>query len=80
MEVFEATGAESGKLQGRMLYRFVISETERDGHGHVVKVHGSHQRVGTLSPKLFTRLRDNGVPETELKRLFPDAGPEVTEE
>ncbi|NCB52948.1 MAG: CpaF family protein, partial [Clostridia bacterium] len=29
MEVFEATGAESGKLQGRMLYRFVISETER---------------------------------------------------
>jgi len=80
MEVFEATGAENGKLQGRMLYRFVISETERDGRGHVVKVHGSHQRVGTLSPKLFTRLRDNGVPETELKRLFPDAGPEVTEE
>lgn len=80
MEVFEATGAESGKLQGRMLYRFVISETERDGRGHVVKVHGSHQRVGTLSPKLFTRLRDNGVPEAELKRLFPDTGPEVTEE
>lgn len=80
MEVFEATGAESGKLQGRMLYRFVISETERDGRGHVVKVHGSHQRVGTLSPELFTRLRDNGVPEAELKRLFPDTGPEVTEE
>ena len=77
MEVFEATGAEKGKLQGQMLYRFVISGTERDGHGHIVKVHGSHQRVGNLSPKLFTRLRDNGVPEAALKRLFPDAGPEV---
>jgi len=80
MEIFEATGAENGKLQGRMLYRFVISETERDGRGRIVKVHGSHQRVGTLSPELFTRLRDNGVPEAELKRLFPDAGPEVMEE
>lgn len=80
MEVFEATGVKNGKLQGRMLYRFVISETERDGRGHIVKVHGSHERVGTLSPKLFTRLRDNGVPEAELKRLFPDADPEVTEE
>lgn len=80
MEVFEATGAENGKLQGRMLYRFIISETERDGRGRVVKVHGSHQRVGTLSPELLNRLRDNGVPEAELKRLFPDACPEVTEE
>lgn len=80
MEVFEATGAENGKLQGRMLYRFVISETERDGRGRIVKVHGSHERVGTLSPELFTRLRDNGVPEAELKRLFPDADPEVMEE
>lgn len=79
MEIFEATGVENGKLQGRMLYRFVIDATERDGYGHVVKVHGSHQRVGTISKGLFERLRDNGAPEAELYRLFPDICPEVKE-
>ncbi|MEA4893979.1 MAG: ATPase, T2SS/T4P/T4SS family [Oscillospiraceae bacterium] len=78
MEIFEATGVESGRLQGRMLYRFVISSTERDGHGRVVKVHGSHERVRAISPELFCRLRDNGAPEAELNRLFPDARTEVT--
>lgn len=72
MEIFEATGVENGRLQGRMLYRFVIRETERDEHGRVIKVHGSHQRVGTISPELFCRLRDNGAPEDELYRLFPN--------
>lgn len=77
MEIFEATGVENGRLQGRMLYRFVIRSTERDGHGRVVEVHGSHERVGILSPELFTRLRDNGATEAELYRLFPDARAEV---
>ncbi|MPN04303.1 hypothetical protein SDC9_151539 [bioreactor metagenome] len=79
MEIFEATGVEAGKLKGRMLYRFMISETERDGHGRVVKVHGFHQKVGTISPELFNRLRDNGAPESDLCRLFPDTHPEVIE-
>ncbi|MDD3231068.1 MAG: ATPase, T2SS/T4P/T4SS family [Oscillospiraceae bacterium] len=73
MEIFEATGVGAGKLKGQMLFKFVISETERDGHGRIVKVHGTHQRVGAISPELFSRLRDNGVPEAELYRLFPDA-------
>ena len=72
MEIFEATGVENGKLQGQMLYRFVISKTERDGHGGIVKVHGSHQRVGIISSELFKRLCDNGSQETELYRLFPE--------
>lgn len=73
MEIFEATGVSGGKLRGRMLYRFAISKTERDGRGRVVKVHGSHKRVGSISSELYNRLRDNGAPETELKRLFPNA-------
>lgn len=76
MEIFEATGVEHGKLQGHMLYRFVISKTERDERGRVVQVHGEHKRVGTISPRLFCRLHDNGVPEAELYRLFPDATPD----
>ncbi|MFB0920051.1 MAG: ATPase, T2SS/T4P/T4SS family [Oscillospiraceae bacterium] len=72
MEIFEATGVENGKLQGQMLYRFVIGRTERDERGRIVKVHGSHQKVGTISPELLNRLRDNGAPEAELHRLFPE--------
>jgi pilus assembly protein CpaF len=55
-----------------MLYRFVISGTERDERGRIVKVHGSHRKVGTISPELLNRLRDNGAPEAELHRLFPE--------
>lgn len=73
MEIFEATGVEAGKVKGRMLYQFAISKTERDGRGRIVKVHGSHKKVGGISPELFARLRDNGAPEAELHRLFPDA-------
>ncbi len=72
MEIFEATGIEEGRLKGQMLYRFVIRETERDGHGRIVKVHGSHQKVGSISPELFSRLRDNGAADAELYRLFPE--------
>ena len=75
MEIFEATGVENGKLKGQTLFRFVISKTERDGHGHIVKVHGSHKRVGTISQELFSRLSDNGAPEADLYRLFPNALP-----
>ena len=73
MEVFEATGVSHGKIQGQMLYRFVISQNERDNHGNIIKVQGEHQRVGCISAKLFQRLKDNGVDERELLRLFPTA-------
>ena len=75
MEIFEATEVEAGKLKGQPLYKFLISNIERDDHGRIVKINGTHQRVGTISPGLFSRLRDNGVPEDELLRLFPDAWP-----
>jgi len=73
MEIFEATGVKNGKLCGTMLYRFIISENERDEHGQIVKVCGEHRRVGNISAKLYNRLKDNGVEEKELNRLFPDA-------
>lgn len=50
----------------------IISGTERDERGRIVKVHGSHRKVGTISPELLNRLRDNGAPEAELHRLFPE--------
>ena len=42
------------------------------------KVIGRHCRMGTISPRLYSRLRDNGAPEQLLQRLFPGAvGEEV---
>ncbi len=79
MEIFEATGVENGKLQGQMLYRFIVSRTERDERGRIIKVHGSHRKVGTISPELLNRLRDNGASEAEIYRLFPNTHQEVAE-
>lgn len=73
MEIFEATGVEQGKLQGEMIYQFIITENQRDKQGQLVKVHGEHRKVGDISPKLFKRLWDNGAKEQALMRLFPEA-------
>ncbi|MEG0941458.1 MAG: ATPase, T2SS/T4P/T4SS family [Oscillospiraceae bacterium] len=72
MEIFEARYVKEGRVCGNMLYKFIISENERDDRGQIVKVQGEHRRVGTISQKLFRRMRDNGVPPEELARLFPD--------
>ena len=72
MEIFEATGQKDGRVVGHTLYRFHVEDTIRDGRGNVTKVIGHHARVGCISPELYFRLRDNGVSEQEVKRLFPD--------
>lgn len=72
MEIFEATGQKDGKVVGHTLYRFQVEDTIRDGRGNITKVIGHHARVGCISPELYFRLRDNGVSEQEVKRLFPD--------
>jgi pilus assembly protein CpaF len=78
MEIFEATGQKDGKVVGHTLYKFNVEDTVRDGRGHITKVIGRHCRMGTISPRLYSRLRDNGAPEQLLQRLFPGAvGEEV---
>ena len=73
MEVYEATGVDGeGQLRGNMLYAFTVEGTDRDSSGRVTAVRGRHARVGCLSPALAKRMRDNGVPETALLRLFPE--------
>ena len=72
MEIFEARGLLDGSVKGKTLYRYDMDRVERDGHGHIIKVHGKHRRTGCISPALYNRLRDNGAPEEHLKRLFPE--------
>lgn len=79
MEIFEATGQKDGKVIGHTLYRFNVEDTVRDGRGHITKVVGKHERVGCISPRMYSHLRDNGAPEQLLQRLFPGAkGEELT--
>ncbi|MGM9602849.1 MAG: ATPase, T2SS/T4P/T4SS family [Faecousia sp.] len=73
MEIFEGTGQENGHVVGQTLYRFQVKDTVRDGLGRVTKVVGEHQRVGCISPHLYSRMRDNGASEQMLQRLFPGA-------
>ena len=73
VEIFEATGQKNGRVTGNMLYSLKITETKRDERGLVKEVAAHHERVGNISPRLYGRLRDNGVSEDELHRLFPDA-------
>jgi pilus assembly protein CpaF len=77
MEIFEAIGQKNGQVHGNMLYRFQVEGVERDETGHITKICGSHQRTGCISPRLYSRLRDNGANGELLKRLFPEAASEV---
>ena len=61
-----------GQLRGNMLYAYTVEGTDRDSSGRVTAVRGRHARVGCLSPALAKRMRDNGVPENTLLRLFPE--------
>ncbi|MBR2895055.1 MAG: CpaF family protein [Oscillospiraceae bacterium] len=73
MEIFEATGHHNGIVTGRTLYRYVVEDTLRDGRGNVTKVIGHHERVGCISPALFSHMRENGASADNICRLFPDA-------
>ncbi len=73
MEIFEATGVEHGKLQGQMIYQFVVEGNDRDGSGQITKVHGQHRKMHNISDGLYQKLKDNGVAEDDLRKLFGDA-------
>ncbi|MBR2896255.1 MAG: CpaF family protein [Oscillospiraceae bacterium] len=72
MEIFEATGYKNGEVQGQMIYQFEVDWTERDVCGNILKVHGEHRKVGTISDKLYKKLRNNGAAFEVLDRLFPE--------
>ncbi len=73
MEIFEATGVENGKLQGQMIYQFVVEGNERDGYGQIIKVYGQHRKMHNISVGLYQKLKDNGVADSELKTLFGES-------
>jgi pilus assembly protein CpaF len=69
MEIFEATGVKDGEVAGNTLFKYEVDHYERDEAGRIIKVVGSHRRVGNISPALAERLLVNGVELTEIRRF-----------
>lgn len=73
MEIFEATGVKNGEVAGSTLFKYVVDHYERDESGKIIKVVGSHKRLGCISPALAERLLICGVPQEEIHR-FSEGG------
>lgn len=73
MEIFEATGVKDGEVTGNTLFKYEVDHYERDLFGRIIKVVGSHKRLGCISPILAERLLVGGVPQTEI-RHFSEGG------
>jgi pilus assembly protein CpaF len=69
VEIFEATGVEDGKVEGQMIFRFIIQHYNRDDQGKIISVKGSHKKVGNVSPALATRLFVEGAPLETIRRF-----------
>ena len=73
MEIFEATGVQNGEVTGSTLFKYVVDHYDRDEAGRIIKVVGSHKRLGSISPILAERLLIGGVPQKEIQR-FSEGG------
>lgn len=73
MEVFEATGVKDGEVIGSTLFKYVVDHYERDSTGRIIKVVGSHKRLGCISAALAEKLLVGGVPQKEICR-FSEGG------
>ena len=76
MEIFEATGVKEGEVTGQYIYKYVVSHSEKDEKGKVIKVHGQHKRTGCISQQLAEKLRLNSIDENfiETYRELPGEG------
>jgi len=78
VEVFEATGQKNGQAYGNMIFRFVVEGVERNEQGHIIHIHGKHERTSCISRRLYDKLKDNGASAAFLDRLFPELTAEVS--
>lgn len=73
MEIFEATGVKNGEVIGNTLFKYAVDHYERDSTGRIIKVVGSHKRLGCISKALAEKLLVGGVPQKEIRR-FAEGG------
>lgn len=70
MEIFEATGVENGILTGNNIFTFDVSYHERDSDTReVMKTHGEHKHVGSISKKLYRQMLNKGANREDLDRF-----------
>lgn len=68
IEIFEATGVKDGDVIGNSIFKFITNYTEKK-HNKIIKIHGTHQKVGGISEKLAETLRLNGVDEDVISKF-----------
>ena len=62
------------------LYIFDIDkEPEYDENGNVVKIHGTHRRVGKISPRMIRKFQLEGVAQSRYDFLLNDPDPTEVE-
>lgn len=71
IEVFEATDVVNGKIIGNTLFKFEPTNTERKD-GKIIKINGSHKKVGAISERLAEILRLKGVEEDVIAKFRKD--------
>lgn len=68
MEIYEATGVENGVVTGQAIFRYELEKYERGEDGAVIKAHGFHRQVGTISSALAQYLFIKGAEKEILDR------------
>ena len=72
MEIFEATGVENNEVTGTMLYKYLVTGTEKDSTGRITRINGYHARLGILSQRLCQQLFDEGVDLQFIRTYSPN--------
>lgn len=68
MKIIEAEAFTNGKIQGRTLYRFVVTGRQEQG-GRIRKITGYHKKEQCISRSLALRLLENGVGLEEISKF-----------
>ena len=70
MEIFEATGVSNSVVIGHNIFMFDVSYHERDKlTGEVIKTHGEHRHVGSISSNLYRRMLNRGADKEDLDKF-----------
>lgn len=69
MEIMEGYIDNDDKIRFNTIFNFEVEKTDIDIEKNKISVIGNHKKIGGISEKLAKRLRNNGIPTDELRKL-----------
>ncbi|WP_250277577.1 CpaF/VirB11 family protein [[Clostridium] colinum] len=70
MEIMEGYIDNDDKIRFNTIFNFEVEKTDIDIEKNKVSIIGNHKKIGGISEKLAKRLRNNGIPTNELRKLI----------